>query len=150
MNTLRNTKRGIEFELEIIEIHSHSIKVLATCEEGFKDFIIDFGFSPIKSDSELYSSLCDGETTPLTDDDLEEVYNWVDETTIGFIASEVSKICVSKSNVSEYWSFGIYTNETVCVDIHKMKVLQPDGFESIESFFAQGEEEIKELISKLK
>lgn len=147
MNTYK-TPRGIEFELEVIEVGYKDLKVQATCEEGSNTFVIDF-FYPIKEDDAFYAELLDGNTSMLTDEELEEVMSWVDEVTISFIASEASKICTQKSNSSEYWSFNLYCYECVKLDVFRMEVL-PVGFDLMESFSAYGEEEIKELIYKLK
>jgi len=142
------TSRGIEFDLEVIEVGYKDLKVQATCEEGSETFIIDF-FYPIKEDDAFYAELLEDDTSRLTDEELEEVMSWVDEVTISFIASEASKICTQKSNSSEYWSFNLYCYKCVKLDVIRMKVL-PAGFDLMESFSAYGEAEIKELIYKLK
>lgn len=148
MNTY-TTSRGIEFDLEVTELGYKHIIVQATCEEGSETFIIDFLY-PIKEDDAFYAELLEGNTSRLTDEELKEVMSWVDEVTVSFIASEASKICTQKSNSSEYWSFKLYCHECVKLDVFRMKVLQPAGFEFMESFSAYGETEIKELIYKLK
>ena len=94
--------------------------------------------------------MLEGNTSSLTDEDLEEVMSWVDEVTISFIASELAKVCVAKSNVDEYWAFEIFYHKFVSARVYRMKVKQDGGFENIQSFRASGEEEIKELIYKLK
>ena len=148
MNTY-TTSRGIEFELEVTELGYKHIVVQATCEEGSNTFVIDF-FYPIKEDDAFYAELLEGNTSRLTDEDLEEVMSWVDDVTISFIASELAKVCVAKSNVDEYWALNIFYHNCVMASVHRMKVTQDGGFENIQSFHASGEEEIKELIYKLK
>lgn len=148
MNTYK-TLRGIQFDLDIIEVGLKSIVVQATCEQGINTFTIRFPFE-IKEDNAFYGELLEGDTSQLTDEDLEEAMAWVDEVTIAFVTSEAAKVCLMKSNKDEFWSFSIYTHEAFKLDIFQMKVLQPSGFEIMESLFAYNETEIKELISKLK
>lgn len=148
MNTY-TTSRGIEFELEVTELGYKHIIVQATCEEGSETFIIDFLY-PIKEDDAFYAELLEGNTSRLTDDELEEVMSWVDEVTVSFITSELANVCVAKSNVEEYWSLNIYHHNAITAGVYRMKVTQDGGFELVESFCAIGEEEIKELIYKLK
>lgn len=148
MNTY-TTSRGIEFELEVIEVGYKHIIVQATCEEGSNTFVIDF-FYPIKEDDAFYAELLEGNTSRLTDEELTEAMSWVDGVTVSFITSELAKVCVAKSNVEEYWSLNIFYHECVSASVHIMKVTQNGGFECVQSFHASGETEIKELIYKLK
>lgn len=148
MKTYKTT-RGIEFDLEVIEVGYKSIKVQATCEEGSNTFTIGFPY-PIKEDNTFYGELSYGDTSQLTDEDLEEVMSWVDEVTVSFITSELCKVCVAKSILDEYWAFNIFHHNVITANVHKMKITQDGGFENIQSLFAHGETEIKELINKLK
>lgn len=148
MNTYK-TPRGVEFDLEVIEVGYKDLKVQATCEEGSETFIIDFLY-PIKEDDAFYVELLDGDTSRLIDEELEEVMSWVDEVTVSFITSELAKVCVAKSKGDEYWSLNIYHHNAITAGVYRMKVTQDGGFELVESFCASGEEEIKELIYKLK
>lgn len=148
MNTYK-TLRGIEFDLEITELGHKEIQVQATCEEGSNTFTIDFPY-PIKEDNTFYGELLEGDCKQLTEDDLPEVMAWVDEVTIGFIASEVAKVCLKKSSDTEYWCFDLFHKDYISMHVCRMKVINTTGFESLENFFANGETEIKELINKLK
>lgn len=144
------TTRGIEFDLEVTKVDHQSIDVLATCEEGDKVFTIDFPY-PIQEDDTFYGELLEGDTSQIPKEDLSEVMAWVDEVTIAFLVSEVTKLCLAKSNDNELWCFSMHTLNTILISLHCHSV--EDGLltgETLFSEFAHTEQEVKDLLNKLK
>src|SRR5690606_35498045 len=148
MNTLK-TNLGIEYDIEIVEVGVRNIIINVTCEEGTKEFLLSFDY-PLKDDNEFYSQVINNDCSQITNEDLIEAEKWVNEVTVSFISSEVSKLCVKKTNDIEYWHYSIFTLGIIRVSIFNSILSDGRIEDNKESFFANGEKEIKELINKLK
>lgn len=138
------TKRNIGYDLEAISYHNGNttttIEVLATCEEGSKTFYLDFCNKHLKCNDDNINDFID-------DADLTEIETWVDETTIGYLSSELQKWCIRKTETGKYYSFSMFTFNTVSCVVNGMESdrLCLNG----KTFFSNhlvGEEQIKEFL----
>lgn len=112
------TQRNIEYDLEVIEYSNFNttsnIKVLVTCENGDKEFFLDF--------DNQYGDINEDNINQFIDDaDLTEIENWVDETEIGFAVAEIQKWCIRKSELGKYYSFSVFTFNNFSIVINCME-----------------------------
>jgi len=112
------TQRNIEYDLEAIEYSNFNttstIKVLATCENGYKKFILEF--------DNKYGGINEHNIQEFLDDaDLTEIENWVDETEIGWATAEIQKWCIRKSELGKYYSFSVFTFNDFSIVINCME-----------------------------
>jgi len=108
------TQRNIEYDLEAIEYSNFNttsiIKVLVTCENGYKEFILEF--------DNKYGGIYEHNIQEFLDDaDLTEIENWVDETEIGWAVGEIQKWCIRKSDSDKYYSFSVHTLNTFSIAV---------------------------------
>ena len=139
------TNRGIEYDLEIIESGNKSITVMAICEDGSKEFTFNY---PYEFDRHMTEAVENDDFDYLIDD-FSEIERFVDATTLQFIAGEIAKLCVNKSNDLEHWSFSISTLGSIKVTIMQSS-LHGDGCLSVlEKYYAEGQDSINDLIYNL-
>lgn len=145
----RKTKLGIAYDLEIVSFGNKSVEYMVTCEEGSRTFELSFPFD-VKDDNTLYGQLQDGDCSLFSDDDLEMADAWIDDVTIRFLSAELASIALANcdngilcsSSVNCFIEFETITAHITKVDVKKEK--------SIFHHTAHGEQEIKDLIQKLK
>lgn len=138
------TKRNIGYDLEAISYHNGNttttIEVLVTCEEGDKTFYLEFCNKYLKCNDDNIQEF-------INDADLTEIENWVDETTIGYLTSEVQKWCIRNSELGQYYSFSVNTFNNCMISVVGM---ESDRLGVIgKTFFTAtlvGEEQIKEFL----
>lgn len=142
-----NTSLEIVYDLEIVSFHNGSketeVELLATCEEGSETFTLS---APHNGEPYTEHDIND----IITDLDLSTIEKWVDSTTVSFIASEVSNICVNKSDNTQYYKFSVDTLNLVMVSILVFERFGRGIGKVISTYNATGEEQIKELLNKLK
>lgn len=149
MKTLK-TNLGIEYDIEIVEVGVKNIIVNVTCEEASKEFMLTFDY-PIKEDNAFYSQVINNDCTQITYTDLADAINWVNETTVGYLASEIAKICVRNSVNGDQFAYSFTTLGCLLLTISKINPNQDVlSVRSCNNYHAEGETEIKELINKLK
>lgn len=137
------TDLGIEFEVEIIEVGFKSVVILATCEEGEKEFTITFPYE-IKEDNTFYSKLLDGDCSQITEDDLSDVNAWVNEVTVSFIAGESAAMCVRKTDEKYYYAFSVVYSDSLSLNIYVHN--KDAGMRVDNSYHLSGENGIKEFL----
>lgn len=129
------TNLGIEFDVEVLEIHNgtkeSTVLFLATCQEGSNEFQVSIS---------NYGNTI--EHIELTEEECEIAHTWVNQQVVGFISSELAKICLSKKN---YWSFSVST-----LNVFQVSVLEWDNNKVVGSYTATGEEDIYSLVYQLK
>lgn len=140
------TNRGIEYDLEIIESGNKSITVMAICEDGSKEFTFNY---PYEFDRHMTEAVENDDFDYLIDD-YSEIEKFVDATTLQFIAGEIAKLCVNKSNNSEHWSFSISTLGAIKVTIIQSAVFGGGIMQVLEKYYAEGQDAINDLIYNLK
>lgn len=138
------TDLGIEYEIEIIKIYDDAVDMRAVCQEGEEEFFIDLGYK-IKADQTTYAAFYDtGDLSILEDHHLEEINNWVNEVTVGFIAKEIAMWCVRKSDDRYYWSFDI--SRHIRLGVRLCKHDKDNSMKVMESHNLHGEDEIKDFL----
>lgn len=145
MKTLK-TSLEIAYDLEIVSFHNGSketeVEVLATCEEGSETFTLS---APHNGEPYTEHDIND----IITDLDLSTIEKWVDSTTVSFISSEVSNLCVNKSDNTQYYKFSVDTLNLVMVSVLVFERFGRGIGKVISNYNATGEEQIKELLNKL-
>ena len=139
------TNLGIEYDVEIIEVGLKSIVILATCEEGEKEFTMVFPYE-IKEDNAFYSQLLDGDCSQITEDDLTDVNSWVNEVTVSFIAGCAAAMCVRKTDEKYYYAFSVVYSDSLSLNIYVHN--KEAGMRVDNSYHLSGENEIKEFLYK--
>lgn len=138
MKTLK-TNRGIEYDLIIEDFHNgpvyteFSVNVIST--EGEKEFTLN-----VKNYGRPFYNYEFDEVAF----DLSEVEKWVDSVTIGEISRLAAEVCINKSN-GNYWSFSIYTLDTI-----RVSILEHMSDSSVKGKSATGYGEIIFLLNNLK
>lgn len=141
----KQTLLNIGYDLEVLSFSNRAkttlIEILVTCEEGSESFWIE-----IKNYGEAFDDI-----TPDMIEDIEllEAEQWVNETVIGYIASEAAKTCVKLSNHEFYYSFSIGTiNDlqltVMCFEKQGNYIGKLNG-----SWSVSGEEQSRELLNTL-
>jgi len=142
----KRTTINVAYDLELIETGNKSITVMAICEDGSKEFTFNY---PYEFDRQMTEAVENDDFDYLIDD-YSEIEKFVDATTLQFIAGEIAKLCVNKSNDSEHWSFSISTLGAIKVTIMQSS-LHGDGCLSVlEKYYAEGQDAINDLILNLK
>lgn len=140
------TNRGIEYDLQITEYGNKSITFLAICEDGSKEFTFNY---PYEFDRHMTEAIDNDDFNYLIDD-FSEIEKFVDATTLQFIAGEVAKLCIKKSNDLEHWSFSISTLGSIKVTIIQAAVFGGGMMQVLEKYYAEGQGAINDLILNLK
>lgn len=138
------TKRNIGYDLEAISYYNGTsiatIEVLATCEEGEATFYLDVCNKHGKCDDYNIQDFID-------DADLTEIEKWVDETTLGYLSSELQKWCIREAETGKYYSFSLFSFNDCRVVINGIEsdrlCLNGKTFFSINLV---GEEQIKDFL----
>lgn len=139
----KTTKLGITYDLELINVTKGHITFTATCQNGVGQFSI-----PNKWGDLLERDIDQDDDTFIGDLDLSEIDNWVDRISIRFYSSELADICLTNSNENENWHFAVYCFDQVGANVY---VHNPkDNQKVVKSFRAYNEQEIEDLITKLK
>ena len=145
MKTLK-TSLEIVYDLEIVSFHNGSketeVEVLVTCEEGTKEFTLS-----VNNYGEAYNEYDINGVIP--DLDVTEIDLWVDTVTSQYICSELSKICIQKTNKNEYYSFSFGHISDITATLLVFEKNNDNIGNVVSSFHATGEEQIKELLNKL-
>lgn len=145
MKMEKQTLLNVGYDLEVLQFSNHSkrtdVEILVTCQEGSESFWIE-----IKNYGEAFDDI-----TPdmIEDSELLEAEQWVNETVIGYIASEAAKTCVRLSSREFYYSFSIGTiNDlqltVMCFEKHGNYIGKLNG-----SWSVSGEEQARELLNTL-
>lgn len=141
----KQTTLNVGYDLEVLQFSNHSkttqVELLVTCEEGSESFWIE-----IKNYGEAFDDI-----TPdmIEDSELLEAEQWVNETVIGFIASESAKTCVRLSSRELYYSFSIGTINDLQLTVMCFEKQGNYIGKLIASYSVSGEEDCRSLINKL-
>lgn len=138
------TNLGIEFEVDIVSYGHRTVEIMAMCHEDSMSFDIN-----IKIDSTLRHMLESGEDSWIKEEMLTEVMQWVNETVIGHLASEVAKLCLRKSTKDIYWTYAFGTLNTPRLTITSMDTYAGNVGALRNTYGAMGENEIRELLNEL-
>lgn len=139
----KTTKLGITYDLELINVTERYITFTATCQNGVNQFSIQNKWGDL-----LERDIDQDDDTFIRDLDLSEIENWVDRLSVRFYSSELADICFVNSNEDENWCF-----EVICFDQVRVKIYVHDpknGQKVVKSYVADDEQEIEDLITKLK
>lgn len=143
MTRTKTTKLGITYDLELINVTERYITFTATCQNGVDQFSI-----PNKWGDLLERDIDQDDDTFIGDLDLSEIENWVNTLSVRFYSSELADTCYMNSNKNENWCFDVYCFDQVRVNVY---VHNPkDNQKVVKSFHAYDEQEIEDLINKLK
>lgn len=141
----KQTLLNIGYDLEVLQFSNHSkttdVEIMVTCEEGSESFWIE-----INNYGEPFFDITPND---IEDSELLEAEQWVNETVIGYIASEAAKTCVRLSSREFYYSFSIGTiNDlqltVICFEKQGDYIGKLNG-----SWSVSGEEQSRELLNKL-
>lgn len=139
----KTTKLGITYDLELINVTERYITFTATCQNGVNQFSIQNKWGDL-----LERDIDQDDDTFIGDLDLSEIDNWVDRISVRFYSSELAVICHTNSNENENWHFEVLCFGQVKADIY---VHDPRNNQKVvKSFQADDEQEIEDLITKLK
>ena len=139
----KTTKLGITYDLELINVTERYITFTATCQNGVNQFSI-----PNKWGDLLERDIDQDDDTFIGDLDLSEIENWVDRLSVRFYSSELAVICCMNSSENENWYFEVFCFNQVKARIY---VHDPNNNQRVvKSFQADDEQEIEDLIAKLK
>lgn len=147
MKTLK-TKLGIEVDLYCDYIDHVNIKITASCEEGTKEFFIEHGLC--RGGAEDVGDEVDiiGYLTDEINLDISAILKWADMVTVGFIASEIAKICLMKSDETDYWFFNLFTCTNIRLNVYCHDVNNDMNIK--EYYSSNGIEEIKNFLEEHK
>ena len=138
------TNLGIEFEVDIVSYGHRTVEVMAMCQEDSRSFDLH-----VEIDSATRTMLESGDDSWIKEDMLNEVMQWVNETVIGHLASEIAKLCLRKSNKDIYWTYTFGTLNIPNLTIASMDTYAGNVGALRESYQAYGENEIRELLNEL-
>lgn len=141
---MKTTKRGIQYDLEVLEIGVKSIKFLAICNYGEAKFTFDY---PYALDSLMISAAECNNFNYLLDDTstLSEIETWVDATNIAGISKDIAEACVNRSINGKHFVFQIHTNDEC-----RVTVVETENGVVLDRFEANGYDEIDNLIITLR
>lgn len=142
------TKRGIQFNLQVVEIGYRVVTVEATCAQGSKVFAKSFS-QPVRELESMYNIISTGFDPDLAAN-MDKVRSWVDAVTISHIASEASELCVSKETETEYWQFNMFYQNSVVLNITVMGLVDGLIRSNTAHYSADEYDEIIKLIEELK
>lgn len=143
MKTLK-TNLGIEFDVDVVSYGHRTVEIMVMCSEDSRSFDIH-----IKIDTELIRMLESGDDSLIKEEMLTGAMQWVNETVIGHLASEVAKLCLRKSTKDVYWTYSFGTLNFPNLTITSMDTYAGNVGALRESYHAYGECEIRELLGKL-
>lgn len=138
------TNLEIEFDVEVVSYGRRTVEVMAMCREDSKSFDIQ-----VEIDSTTRRMIESGDYSWIKEEMLNDVMQWVNETVIGHLASEVAKLCLRKSNKDVYWTYTFGTLNIPSVTITSMDTYAGNVGALRESYHAYGENEIRELLYEL-
>lgn len=138
------TNLGIEFEVDIMSYGHSAVEVMVICEEDERSFYIQ-----TKIGTTLLSMLESGDDNWIKEEMLTEAIQWVNETVIGHLTSEVAKLCLRKSTKDVYWTYTFGTLNVPRLTITSMDTYAGNVGALRESYGAMGENEIRELLNEL-
>lgn len=138
------TNLGIEFEVDIVSYGHRTVEIMAMCHEDSRSFDIH-----IKIDSKTRTMLESGDDSWIKEEILTEAMQWVNETVIGHLASEVAKLCLRKSVKGVYWNYSFGTLNIPNLTIASMDTYAGNVCALRDSYQAYGENEIRELLNEL-
>jgi len=141
----KKTTLNVAYDLELIETGNKSITVMAICEDGSQEFTFNY---PHAFDRHMTEAIENDDFDYLIDD-FSEIEKFVDATTLQFIAGEIAKLCVGKSNDLEHWSFSISTLGSIKVTIIQAAVFGGGMMQVLEKYYAEGQDAINDLIYNL-
>jgi hypothetical protein len=138
------TTRQIPYTLEIVESGNRTIKVMAICEAGCKEFDYNYNMS---FDRHIIEAI-DKEDFDYLIDDFSDVETWVDSMVVASVVGELSRACILKSVDDNYYTYNTYTDgEFKVVVLHNYKT--GGGYTVLDKFIANGVESINDLIWRL-
>ena len=143
MTRTKTTKLGITYDLELINVTERYITFTAFCQSGAQQFSLENKWGDL-----LERDIDQDDDTFIGDLDLSEIENWVDRVSVRFYSSELADICHTNSSENENWHFEVY-----CFDQVKARIYVHDlrnNQKVVKSFHAYDEQEIEDLITKLK
>lgn len=138
------TNLGIEFEVYIVSYGHGTVEIMAMCEEDTRSFDVQ-----IKIDTTLRRMLESDDHSWIKEEMLTDAMQWVNETVIGHLASEVAKLCLRKSTKDVYWTYTFGTLNIPRLTITSMDTYAGNIGALRESYHAYGENEIWELLYEL-
>lgn len=139
----KKTKLGITYDLELVNVTERYITFTATCQNGVNQFSIQNKWGDL-----LERDIDQDDDTFIGDLDLSEIDNWVDRLSVRFYSSELAEICHMNSSENENWCFEVFCFDQVKARIY---VHNPNNNQKVvKSFQADDEQEIEDLITKLK
>lgn len=138
------TNLEIEFEVYVISYGHRIVEIMAMCQEDSRSFDI-----LLKIDSTLRRMLESGDDNWIKEEMLTEAIQWVNETVIGHLTSEVAKLCLRKSNKDVYWTYTFGTLNIPNVTITSMDTYAGNVGALRDNYGAIGEDEIRELLNEL-
>ena len=138
------TNLGIEFEVDIVSYGHRTVEIMAMCTEDSKSFDLH-----VEIDSTLRHMLESGDDSWIKEEMLTEAIQWVNETVIGHLTSEVAKLCLRKSNKDVYCTYTFGTLNIPNVTITSMDTYAGNVGALRETYGAYGENEIRELLYEL-
>lgn len=141
----KQTIYGIGYDLEVLSFTNHSktthIEILVTCEECSESFWIE-----IKNYGEAFDDII---PDMIDDSELLEAEQWVNETVVGYMASEAAKTCVRLSNKDYYYSFSIGTIKDLQLTVMCFEKQGNYIGKLVGSWSVSGEEQSRGLLNKL-
>ena len=138
------TNLEIEFDVEVVSYGHRTVEIMAMCREDSKSFDLQ-----VEIDSALRHMLESGDDSWIKEEMLSEVMQWVNETVIGHLSSEVAKLCLRKSNKDVYWNYSFGTLNIPNLTITSMDTYAGNVGALRETYGAYGENEIRELLYEL-
>ena len=138
------TNLEIEFEVGVVSYGNSNVEIMAMCAEDTCSFDVQ-----LKIDSTIRSMLESGDDSWIKEEILTDAMQWVNETVIGHLASEVAKLCLRKSTKDVYWTYSFGTLNFPNLTITSMDTYAGNVGALRDSYQAYGENEIRELLNEL-
>lgn len=138
------TNLEIEFDVDVMSYGHRTVEIMAMCHEDSRSFDIQ-----VEIDIATRIMIESGEDSWIKEEMLTEIMQWVNETVIGHLASEVAKLCLRKSNKDTYWTYSFGTLNFPNLTITSMDTYAGNVGALRESYRAYGENEIRELLKAL-
>ncbi len=142
------TNLGIEFEVDVMAYGNRDVEIMVMCDQDSRSFNIQLS-RDIKHNNPLYDMLESGDHSWIKEEMLTEAMQWVNETVIGYLSSEVAKLCLRKSTKDVYWTYTFGTLNIPNLTITSMDTYAGNVGALRDTYGAMGEHEIRELLYEL-
>lgn len=123
--------KGILIDLEFLSNDKSQVEVLATVQEGYKTFILDYEMDEYERDA------MNSEELALNNGmDVSEIEAWALKTTYAGLCKRVAEYCIDKNYTFDVYPYG----ETIYCNLNNSA--------GVSVGYAEGEENILELIGQ--